>query len=198
MGSNEDGKTRCAWAGTDPLYVAYHDTEWGVPVHDDKLHFEFLVLEGAQAGLSWITILRKRENYRSAYDGFDPAIVARYDERKIGRLLDNPGIVRNRLKIRSSVANAGRFLDIQREFGSFDNYLWSWVDGKPVISACESDADVPASTPLSDRISKDLKARGFSFVGTTIMYSHLQAVGVVNDHVTACFRYAEIIESYDD
>jgi len=183
---------RCKWAGSDPLYVAYHDTEWGIPVHDDRTLFEFLVLESAQAGLSWITILRKREAYREAYDRFDPAVVATYDEEKIEALLSNPGIVRNKLKIRSSVNNASRFLEIQREYGSFDAYLWKWVDGRPLTGKWETMEEIPAKTELSDSIGKDLKTRGFKFIGSTIIYAYLQAVGVVNDHQTSCFRYREI------
>lgn len=180
---------RCAWCGTDPLYVAYHDTEWGVPVHDDRLLFEFLVLEGAQAGLSWITILRKRPAYRKAFGGFDPAKVARYDRRKIARLLLDPGIVRNRLKIESAVKNARAFLKVQEEFGSFAAYQWRFVDGKPLQNRHRAMEDVPARTEVSDAFSKDLKRRGFSFVGSTIVYAHMQAVGMVNDHTIDCFRH---------
>ena len=181
---------RCTWAGDDPLYVAYHDDEWGVPVNDDQRLFEFLILEGAQAGLSWRTILNKRENYRKAFSNFKPSTVARYDAARIARLLENPGIVRNRLKVQSAVGNAKAFLRVQREFGTFADYLWDWVDGKPVQNHWKRNADVPASTPLSDRLSKDLKKRGFKFVGTTICYAYLQAVGVVNDHLTSCFRHS--------
>jgi DNA-3-methyladenine glycosylase I len=180
-------KTRCAWAGTDPLYVAYHDQEWGRPVRDDRVLFEFLILEGAQAGLAWITILRKREHYRRAFDGFDPRKVARYTPARVKRLLGNPGIVRNRLKIQSAISNAKAFLAVQREFGSFAKYLWGFVDDKPVVNRPAA-GKVPASTKLSDTISKDLKRRGFRFVGTTIVYAYLQAVGVVDDHVNGCFR----------
>lgn len=179
---------RCGWCGTDELYVRYHDEEWGVPVHDDIKHFEFLTLESAQAGLSWLTILRKRENYRLAYDGFDPEKVAAYGEEKIGALLSNPGIIRNRRKIEASVNNARKFLDIQKEFGSFDRYIWSFTGGKPVVGSYQSVSEIPASSELSDRISKDLKSRGFKFLGTIIIYSHLQAVGLINDHIDACFR----------
>lgn len=186
---------RCPWAGQDPLYVAYHDREWGVPVHDDRTLFEFLVLEGAQAGLSWITILRKRDAYREAFDGFDAARVARYDQRKMERLLGNPGIVRNRLKLESAVKNARAFLEVQKEFGSFARYQWSFVDGRPVKNAFRSIKEVPASTPLSDQLSRDLKRRGFSFVGSTIIYAHLQAVGVVNDHLVDCFRYRQVAKA---
>ncbi|MGZ3496701.1 MAG: DNA-3-methyladenine glycosylase I [Vulcanimicrobiaceae bacterium] len=177
--------TRCSWATTD-LSIAYHDNEWGVPVHDDRLLFEFLVLEGAQAGLSWETILRKREAYRAAFDGFDPQRVARYTAKRIERLLNDPGIIRNRLKIVSAVNNAKAFLSVQREFGSFDAYLWGFVNGKPIRNRPKSLADVPAKTPLSDAISKDLRKRGFSFVGSTIIYAFMQAVGVVDDHVPGC------------
>ncbi|MFZ6030263.1 MAG: DNA-3-methyladenine glycosylase I [Chloroflexota bacterium] len=185
--------TRCTWAGSDPLYVAYHDCEWGVPVHDDRTLFEFLILEGAQAGLSWITILRKRENYRAAYDCFDPEKVARYDDDKVAELLTNPGIVRNRLKVAASIGNARAFLAVQEAFGSFDAYLWRFVDGRPKINAWRSLAEVPAFTPESDALSKDLKRRGFRFVGSTICYAHMQATGMVNDHTTDCFRYHQLI-----
>ncbi len=180
---------RCEWAGTDPLYVAYHDLEWGVPVHDDRTLFEFLILEGAQAGLSWSTILNKRENYRVAFDGFDPAIVATYDDAKVAELLNNPGIVRNRLKVNAAINNAKRYLAVQDEFGSFDAYIWSFVDGRVKQNAWESLADIPAETPESRAMSKDLKKRGFKFVGPTICYAFMQAVGMVNDHVIDCFRY---------
>jgi DNA-3-methyladenine glycosylase I len=185
-------KKRCPWPATDPLYVDYHDREWGTPVHDEKKHFEFLVLETMQAGLSWHIILKKRENFRKAFDGFDPSRVARYTERKIRSLLSDPGIVRNRLKIRAAVENARRFLEVQEEFGSFDAYLWGFVGGRPVVNRWKRLGQLPASTPLSDRVSKDLKARGFKFVGTTVVYAHLQAVGLVNDHLTGCFRYREL------
>lgn len=183
---------RCAWAGNDPLYIQYHDTEWGVPVHDDRKLFEFLILEGAQAGLSWITILRKRENYRVAFDGFDPEIIAQYDETKIAELMQNSGIIRNRRKIDAAITNAHLFLKLQEEFGSFDNYLWSFVEGSPIKNCWENLSCVPASTQLSDTLSKDLVKRGFKFVGTTICYSLMQAVGLVNDHVTECYRYNEV------
>jgi DNA-3-methyladenine glycosylase I len=181
---------RCAWAGTDPLYVAYHDEEWGVPVHDDRKLFEMLILEGAQAGLSWITILRRREGYRRAFEGFDPAVVAEYGEEKIAELLQDTGIVRNRQKVRSAISNARQFLAIQAELGSFDAYIWQFVGGKPIQNARHGMGDIPAKTPLSDAISKDLVKRGFSFVGSTIVYAHMQATGMVNDHVTECFRYS--------
>jgi DNA-3-methyladenine glycosylase I len=183
---------RCGWCGTDPLYVAYHDTEWGVPVHDDRLLFEFLILEGAQAGLSWITILRKRENYRRAFAGFDAEKVARYSPRQIERLLADPGIVRNRLKVQAAVNNAQRFLDVQEAFGSFDAYIWRFVDGKPIVNRRKSLSQIPARTQESDALGKDLKARGFKFVGSTICYAHMQATGMVNDHIVDCFRHAEV------
>ncbi|MBE2270501.1 MAG: DNA-3-methyladenine glycosylase I [Anaerolinea sp.] len=185
--------TRCAWCGTDPLYVKYHDEEWGVPISgDDHALFERICLEGAQAGLSWITILRKRDNYRAAFDGFDPVKVAAYDEAKVAELLANPGIVRNRLKIAAAINNAGKLIDVQREFGSFSDYLWAFVDGKPIQNGWAMMSDLPAETDLSKRISKDLQKRGFKFVGSTICYAMMQAVGMVNDHTTDCFRYAEI------
>jgi DNA-3-methyladenine glycosylase I len=182
-------RQRCQWAKTD-LSIAYHDREWGVPVHDDRTLFEFLILEGAQAGLSWETILRKRENYRRAFDNFNPQKVAKYDERKIAKLLSDEGIIRNRLKISSATANAKAFLKIQKEFGSFDNYVWKFVDGKP--KRLKRGAPVPVTTPDSDALSRDLKRRGFNFVGSTICYSFMQAVGMVNDHGSECFRYREI------
>ena len=182
-------KKRCGWAEKGgPLDVAYHDREWGVPVHEDRVLFEFLILEGAQAGLSWSTILKKRENYRRALAGFDPRRVARFTARDKARLLKDAGIVRNRLKIDAAVTNAQRFLEVQREHGSFASYLWAFVDGRPVVSRRRSNKDVPARTELSDRVSKDLVKRGFRFVGSTIVYAYLQAVGVVNDHLGRCFR----------
>ena len=184
---------RCPWAGTDPDYVAYHDVEWGLPVHDDRSHFEFLILEGAQAGLSWSTILKKRPNYRRAFDNFDPAKVAAYDEAKIEQLLADPGIVRNRLKVTAAVRNARQFLKVQEEFGSFDAYIWGVVGGRPIVNTWESLRQVPAETAESRALSKDLKGRGFSFVGPTIMYAHMQAIGLVNDHLVSCFRYHEIL-----
>jgi DNA-3-methyladenine glycosylase I len=184
--------TRCEWAGTDSLYIDYHDKEWGQPVHNDQELFEFLILEGAQAGLSWITILRKRDSYRLAFDGFDPAKVAEYDQVKIDQLLNNPGIIRNKLKIRSAVSNAQAFLQVQQEFGSFNNYIWEFVDHTPIINTWMSLKQIPAQTPLSEAISKDLKKRGFKFFGPTICYAFLQAVGMVNDHTTSCFRYSEL------
>lgn len=180
---------RCPWCGNDDLYVKYHDDEWGVPVHDDNKHFEFLVLESAQAGLSWITILRKRENYKIAYDDFDPIKVANYDENRMNELLQNAGIIRNRKKIEASVNNAKYFLEIQKEFGSFDNYIWSFVKNKPIVNNWKDISEVPANTDLSDKVSKDLKKRGFKFLGTTTIYSYLQATGLINDHLISCFRY---------
>ncbi len=182
-------ESRCAWCGDDALYVRYHDEEWGVPVHDDRRHFEFLILEGAQAGLSWITILRKRENYRAAFAEFDPARVARFGARDTARLLDNPGIVRNHLKIESAIRNARAFLAVQEAFGSFDTYAWPFVGGKPLVNRWTEIQQIPARTPQSDIFSRDLKKRGFSFVGSTIVYAHMQATGMVNDHVTSCHRY---------
>ncbi len=181
---------RCGWARND-LAIHYHDTEWGVPLHDDRGLFEFLILEGAQAGLSWDTILAKRENYRKAFDNFDAAKVAKYSDAKCAKLLENPGIIRNRLKIASSVSNAKAFLAVQKEFGSFDAYIWSFVGGKPIDGKRKELGDVPAKTGISDAMSKDLKKRGFNFVGSTIMYAFMQATGMVNDHVTSCFRYKE-------
>ena len=186
---------RCSWAKSEPM-IRYHDEEWGVPVHRDAKLFEFLVLEGAQAGLSWETILNKRDNYRAAFDGFDPRIVARYERRKIAQLLKNPGIVRNRLKIASAVRNAQALLQVQEEFGSFDAYLWQFVDQQPRQNRWKSRTQVPASTPQSDAMSKSLKQRGFNFVGSTICYAFMQAVGMVNDHVISCFRHAPLAEDY--
>ncbi|HVT14278.1 MAG TPA: DNA-3-methyladenine glycosylase I [Fimbriimonadaceae bacterium] len=186
---------RCTWPGSDPLYVTYHDEEWGVPVHDDRKLFEFLLLEGAQAGLSWITILKRREGYRQAFDGFDPVKVAAYGEKDIKRLLADPAIIRNRAKVRSAIQNAQAFLKVQEEFGSFDKYIWGFVDGKPVVNRFDGDGQIPARTDLSDLISKDLKKRGFSFVGSTIVYAHMQATGMVNDHLVSCFRYAALAGS---
>jgi DNA-3-methyladenine glycosylase I len=188
-------RPRCPWCGSDPLYVAYHDDEWGVPQHDDRVLFEFLILEGAQAGLSWLTILRKRDNYRRAFDGFDAARVAAYGESDMARLLADPGIVRNRLKIAAAVTNARAFLDVQREFGSFDAYLWRFVDGRPLRNAWQDVAQIPTTTPASDALSKDLRRRGFKFVGSTICYSLMQAVGLVNDHLTGCFRHGQGLSS---
>jgi DNA-3-methyladenine glycosylase I len=184
--------SRCAWPGNNPLMIEYHDREWGVPTHDDRKHFEFLVLEAAQAGLSWAIVLNKREGYRRAFSQFDPAKVARYDKRKIDRLTLDAGIVRNRLKIAAAVKNARQFLAVQQEFGSFDNYCWQFVGGRPKVNRWKSPGEIPATTPESDAFSKDLKQRGFSFVGSTVIYAHMQAVGMVNDHVIGCFRHREV------
>ncbi len=183
---------RCPWVTADPAYIAYHDEQWGVPLHDDRALFEMLILEGAQAGLSWLTVLRKREAYRAAFAGFDPARVARFTPARIEKLLLDPGIVRNRLKVASAVGNARRFLEVQREHESFDAYLWGFVGGKPVINAFRSKAEVPARTAISDALSKDLTRRGFKFVGSTICYALMQAIGMVNDHLVSCFRYDEV------
>lgn len=185
---------RCGWCGDDDLYVRYHDEEWGVPLRDDRALFEFLVLEGAQAGLAWITVLRKREGYRAAFDNFDPEKVARYSDRRLNQLLENPRIIRNRLKVFSARRNARAFLAVREEWGSFANYIWRFVDGEPIQNRWRSLSDVPATSPLSDRISKDLKGRGFTFVGSTIVYAHMQATGMVNDHLVDCFRHAECRE----
>ena len=186
--------TRCFWAITDdPLYLAYHDQEWGVPVHDDRLLFEFLILEGAQAGLSWYTILRKRPNYHLAFDNFDPYKIARYNEQKVSELLSNPGIIRNRLKINAAIQNAQALIRIQQEYGSFDAYMWQFVGGKPIINSWTTGHEIPAETERSRKMSKDLLKRGFHFVGPIICYSLMQAVGMVNDHTTDCFRYQEIL-----
>ncbi|MCK4977184.1 MAG: DNA-3-methyladenine glycosylase I [Anaerolineales bacterium] len=184
--------TRCEWAGSDSLMVAYHDHEWGMPVHDECTLFEFLILEGAQAGLSWMTILRKRENYRLAFDNFDPVRISLYDDNKIAELLSNPGIVRNKLKIASTIQNAQQFLAIQDEFGSFDAYIWGFVGGKPKRNAWQALSEIPAQSNESAVISADLKKRGFKFVGSTICYAFMQAVGLVNDHVVDCFRYSQV------
>lgn len=183
---------RCEWSSSTELYRQYHDQEWGVPVHDDRLLFEFLILEGAQAGLSWSTILNKRENYRQAFDNFDVETVADYSAEKIEALLQNPGIIRNRLKVNAAVNNARRFLEVQQEFGSFDDYIWSFVDGRTIVNSWQQLSDMPASTPESQAMSKNLKKRGFKFVGETICYAYMQAVGMVNDHTVDCYRYAEI------
>lgn len=185
-------QTRCPWAGDTPIYIEYHDKEWGRPVHDDIRLFEMLVLESMQAGLSWITVLKKREAFREAFDGFDPNQIALYGEEKIEELMANEKIIRNRRKILAAVHNAGLFLNIQKEYGSFDQFIWSYVDGKPVTGHWEKIGDMPANTPLSDRISRDLKKMGFQFLGTTILYSFLQATGIVNDHIKDCFVYQEI------
>ena len=185
------GRTRCGWVNDDPLYIAYHDEEWGVPLHDDRRLFEMLVLEGAQAGLSWYTILRKREGYRRAFDEFDPECVARYDEKKVASLLQDPGIVRNRLKVNAAISNARAWLDLRESGVQFSDFLWDFTGGKPVVNAWRRLEDVPASTPASEAMSKALKKLGFRFVGPTICYAFMQAVGMVNDHVTSCFRWKE-------
>lgn len=190
--TNDDGKTRCWWCVGDPLMVTYHDREWGVPVHDDRKLFEFLTLEGAQAGLSWITILRKREAYRAAFADFDVEAVARFTAKRIEKLMLDPGIVRNRLKLESTVKNARAFMRVQEEFGSFASYQWRFVDGAPLQSAIRTRVEVPARTEISDMFSKDLKKRGFGFVGSTIIYAHMQAVGMVNDHWVECFRHPKL------
>ena len=183
---------RCRWSLGDELYESYHDEEWGVPLHDDRKLFEFLVLEGAQAGLSWITVLKKRPAYRLAFDNFDFTRVADYDEGRISSLLENPGIIRNKLKIRSAIRNARAFIRVREEFGTFNDYIWDFVDGKPVQNAWQQGSGIPAETPLSNKISMDLKRRGFNFVGPTIVYAHMQATGMVNDHTTDCFRYEQV------
>ncbi len=188
----QDATLRCPWCGDDPLYVAYHDREWGAPLHDDRALFELLILEGAQAGLSWLTILRKREGYRAVYDGFQPEIVAGYGPDKLAALAADARIVRNRAKIAASVANARAFLAVREAFGSFDAYLWRFVDGRPVVGNFTDIGQVPAKTPLAETISRDLKTRGFGFVGPTIVYAFLQAAGLVNDHLTQCFRFREL------
>jgi len=185
-------KIRCAWDGISPVFRDYHDYEWGRPVHDDIKLFEMLILEGAQAGLSWITVLKKRETYRQAFDGFDPAIVAAYDDKKIEELMANPGIIRNRLKINAALTNARLFLDIAEKHGSFDKFIWGYVDYKPIVGHRKKLEDIPASTPLSDKISKELKKLGFKFAGSTIIYAYMQATGMVNDHTTDCFVYEEM------
>ena len=187
---------RCDWCGDDPLYVKYHDEEWGKPAYDDKTLFEFLILEGAQAGLSWITVLRKRENYRTALDGFDYQKIAKYYEKKVEELLQNEGIIRNRLKINSTILNAKLFINVQQEFGSFCQYIWSFVDGKPKVNHIVTKEDYPVTSEESDALSKDLKKRGFKFVGSTICYAHLQAAGLINDHSVDCYRRQEIIDGY--
>ncbi|MDO9261924.1 MAG: DNA-3-methyladenine glycosylase I [Flavobacteriaceae bacterium] len=185
-------KIRCAWCGTDPLYMEYHDTEWGVPVKEDDKLFEFLILETFQAGLSWITILRKRENFRSALDHFDYQKIANYDESKIELLLQDAGIIRNKLKIKATISNAAAFMQIQNEFGSFSNYIWKFTDHQPIKNSWKNLKELPAKTALSDIISKDLKKRGFKFVGSTVIYAHMQATGMINDHIENCFRYHEV------
>ncbi len=190
-------KTRCKWAANSfEAYIDYHDKEWGVPVHDDKIHFEFLTLESAQAGLSWSTILKKREGYRRAFAGFDVNKVAKYTEEHVEAMLQNEEIIRNKLKIRAAINNAIRFVEVQKEFGSFDRYIWSFVDNSPKVNAWQDAKEVPATSPESDALSKDLKKRGFKFVGSTIIYAHMQAVGLINDHTTDCFRHKAILETY--
>lgn len=192
-------KSRCEWAeGQFEEYITYHDEDWGVPVHDDRTHFEFLILEGAQAGLSWATVLKKREGYRKSFANFDPDIVATFDEDKIQELLQFEGIIRNKLKVRGAVTNAQKFLEVQKEFGSFDDYIWDFVKGRPIVNHWKSMREVPATSPESDALSKDLKKRGFKFVGSTIMYAHMQACGLVNDHTIDCFRFGEILGLYQD
>jgi DNA-3-methyladenine glycosylase I len=188
-------KQRCPWSGDDPLYQTYHDREWGVPVRGDRKLFEFLILEGAQAGLSWITVLRKRESYRKAFDNFDWNKVAEYDEAKVQELLQNPGIIRNRLKVRGAVTNAKAFIKVREEFGTFSKYIWSFVDGRTIQNQWQGMKDVPAVTATAERLSKDLKKRGFTFVGPTIIYAHMQATGMVNDHITTCFRHGELCDT---
>ena len=187
-------KSRCAWVGKEDIYVKYHDEEWGVPVRDDARQFEFLILETFQAGLSWITVLRKRENFRKAFDNFDYKKIALYNEEKIQSLLENEGIIRNQLKVRATVTNAQAFMEIQKEFGSFTDYIWGFVNGKSVNEKRKSIKEVPATNEISDRLSKDLKKRGFKFVGSTVVYAHLQATGLINDHTTDCFRHIEVKE----
>ena len=192
MAARKSDLKRCAWVGEEPIYLAYHDREWGVPLHDDRALFEMLILEGAQAGLSWITILKKRDNYRRAFNQFDARRIARYDARKKRALLSDSGIIRNRLKIDAAIGNARAFLAIVDEFGSFSDYLWDFVDGRPIVNRWRTSAEVPVSTEISDALSKALKARGFKFVGSTICYSFMQAVGMVNDHTRDCFRYSQV------
>jgi len=188
---------RCQWIeGQFSEYIKYHDEEWGVPVHDDQKHFEFLILEGAQAGLSWSTILKRRDGYKNAFANFDVDKVAKYDEQKIASLLLDEGIIRNRLKVNAAVTNAQAFIKVQKEFGNYDSYIWSFVEGKPIVKSWKSMSEIPATTNESDILSKDLKKRGFKFVGSTIIYAHMQACGLVNDHTTDCFRYKEILEKY--
>ncbi len=192
MPNQKKMKSRCSWCGDDPLYVTYHDTEWGKPVKDDASIFEFLILETFQAGLSWITVLRKRENFRVAFDNFDYKKIAKYDDAKIGALIQDAGIIRNKLKIKATISNARAFMEIQKEFGSFSTYIWGFVNGKPIDNGFIKMEDIPATTALSDTLSKDLKKRGFKFVGSTVIYAHMQATGMVNDHVTSCFRYEDV------
>ena len=189
-------KIRCGWCLKFEDYIRYHDEEWGVPVHDDRKHFEFLILEGAQAGLSWSTILKKREGYRNAFADFDPVRVARFKPARIEKLLTDPGIVRNRLKVAAAVNNAKRFLEVSREFGTFDRYIWSFVGGKPIVNRWKTLAEVPANSPESDALSRDLVKRGFKFVGSTVMYAHMQACGLINDHLVDCWRYKAVMKRH--
>ena len=186
-------KTRCAWSTKDTLYIDYHDNEWGTPVYDDDKLFEFLILETFQAGLSWITVLRKRDNFREAFDNFDYKKIANYDEDKFNELMSNAGIIRNKLKIRATISNATAFMAVQKEFESFSKYIWEFVDNKPLVNSWQSMNDIPATTLISDKLSKDLKKRGFKFVGSTVIYAHMQATGMVNDHLTNCFRYHDLV-----
>jgi len=187
-----DNKKRCVWLTEDAVYITYHDSEWGVPVHDDRKLFEMLLLEGAQAGLSWLTVLKRRESYREAYDGFDPVKIAQWDQKKIGSLLKDPGIIRNRLKVKAAAINARSYLKVTEEFGSFNSFIWSFVGGMPIQNSWKSLHEIPATTAESDKMSKELKKRGFTFTGSTICYAFMQAVGMVNDHTTDCFRYKEV------
>ena len=189
-------KIRCGWPASDPIYITYHDLEWGVPVRDDRKQFEFLVLESAQAGLSWLTILKRREGYREAYDGFDPELVARYDDSRVQTMIQDPGIIRNRKKIESSITNARSFLEIQEQYGTFCSYLWGFTDGRQVVNHFTDLSEIPATSPLSDTIARDLKQRGFKFLGSTIIYAHLQATGLVNDHLVSCYRHRECMEHH--
>ncbi len=196
---NPDGLVRCPWVDISrPDYVTYHDREWGTPLHEDRILFEFLILEGMQAGLSWYTVLRKRENFRAAFDGFDPVVVAGYDEHSLETLMQNPGIIRNRAKLRAAVTNARAFLAVQDEFGSFDGYIWAFVNNRPIVNEIRTPADYRATSPESDALSRDLLSRGFRFVGSTICYAHMQATGMVNDHTVDCFRRAEILREQKD
>ena len=190
-----NNKSRCAWALANPLYINYHDSEWGVPIYDDRLLFEFLILEGAQAGLSWLTILKKRDNYRASFDNFDPQLIAQYQQNKIAQLLNNSGIIRNKLKIQATITNAKAFLQVKQEWGNFANYIWHFVNGQPIENHWKRGERVPATSEISDKLSKDLKKRGFTFVGSTICYAFMQAVGMVNDHTVNCFRYKELKKS---
>lgn len=190
--NNKKNLPRCGWVTDDPLYIDYHDKEWGVPIYKEKQLFEFLILEGAQAGLSWITVLKKRECYRELFDHFDPEKIARYTEKKAQKILTNPGIIRNRLKVQSAITNAQAYLEVKEELGSFSDYIWSFVDGKPIQNKWKHLKEVPAATEISDKMSKDLKKRGFKFIGSTICYAYMQAVGMVNDHITTCYRHHEV------